>query len=461
MTTANRRPGDVPPATRPLTDLVPGGSHTYSKGNDQFPSNAPGTIVKGKGARVLGCDGRWYVDWGMGLTAVSLGHGHPAVCDAVSAVIGDGTNFIRPSALEAAAAERFLEVFGGDMVKFCKNGSVATTAAVKLARGHTGRRQVAVPVEHPFFSYDDWFIGSTAADAGIPPELKALTRRFRYNDLASVEALFTAADASVACVMLEPVKVDPPKPGFLEGVRDLCRRHGAVFVLDETIAGLKWSVRGGQGYFGVEPDLSIWGKGIANGFSACALSGRRDIMALGGSLPTGPKLFLVSTTHGAESAGLAAMLATIDVFLASDVIGDNWRRGAALKSGLERVGRRHGLEGRFVVDGYPCYLTFTWTGLPEARLLEWKTLVMQELVKEGQLTQGVLFPTPAHDDAVIEETIGAFDRALERVAGAWATGSTAGFLEGPAIKPVFRSFQECVKGRCGRLHADEPKEPCC
>jgi glutamate-1-semialdehyde 2,1-aminomutase len=448
-------------SSRSLMDLVPGGCHTYSKGPDQFPANAPQAIVKGQGARVLGDDGRWYVDWGMGLTAVSLGHGHPEVCQAVSAAIADGTNFIRPAVLEAVAAERFLDVFGGDMVKFCKNGSVATTAAVKLARGYTGRGMIALPFEHPFFSYDDWFIGTTEADYGIPDEQKALSLRFRYNDLASLEALFAEHGPNLAGVILEPVKFDPPVPGFLEGIRALCDRHGTVLILDETITGLKWTMRGGQGYFDVAPDLSVWGKGLANGFSACALSGRREIMSIGGSNSTGRKLFLVSTTHGAESGGLAAMLKTIDIFLRTDVIGDNWRQGARLKEGLQASVLAHGLDAHLAVKGYPCLLLLTFVGLPEARALEWKTLLMQEMARHGVLSQGVLCLTPSHDAGIVDETVGAFDRALARIAEAWQTGSTAGFLEGQAIKPVFRKFQECVKSRCGRTYPDEAKEPCC
>jgi glutamate-1-semialdehyde 2,1-aminomutase len=449
-------------AARPrLIDLIPGGCHTYSKGDDQFPVSAPATIVRGNGARVLGCDGRWYIDWGMGLTAVSLGHAHPEVNAAVTRAIDDGVNFIRPSVLEAEAAERFLAALGGDMVKFCKNGSVATTAAVKLARGYTGRRKVAIPAEHPFFSYDDWFIGTTAADYGIPDAARGLTLKFHYNDLESLDAIFAEHGADLAAVMLEPVKFQAPAPGFLEGIRERCTRNGTVLIFDETIAGLKWTLRGGQGYFGVSPDLSVWGKGLANGFSACALGGHREIMSLGGSNPAGRKLFLVSTTHGAESTGLAAMLATLDIFQRSDIIGDNWRHGARLKDALQDIVAAHGLEGRFVVDGYPCLLMFTWAGMPEARVLEWKTLVMQELAREGVLTQGVMYPTLSHDDDVCNETIRAFDAALSRVKQAWSTGSVAGHLEGPALKPVFRTFQECVKSRCGRLHADEPAEPCC
>ena len=410
---------------------------------------------------MLGSDGRWYIDWGMGLTSVSLGHGHREVCAAVSEAILDGVNFVRPSELERTAAERFLEVFGGDMVKFCKNGSVATTAAVKLARAHTRRTIVVVPHEHPFFSYDDWFIGTTAADAGIPEEIKALTRRFHYNDLASLEALFAAAPGDIACVMLEPVKFDEPRPGFLEGVRALCDRYGALLVLDETVSGLKWAMRGGGEYFGVRADLSVWGKGLANGFSACALSGRRDVMALGGSTERGERVFLVSTTHGAESAALAAMLKTLEIFERDRVIEHNWRRGAALKTRLLAAIEQAGLTPHITVLGYPCLLL-----VDVDRPARGAGARMEDAPVPGARPRG--HPLPGRDvsDRLARRRGLRRDRAGVRACAAAggrgvAHGSVAGFLEGPAIRPVFRKFQECVKGRCGRVHADEPKEPCC
>ena len=446
-----------------LMDLIPGGCHTYSKGPDQFPSNAPGTILKGRGARVLGCDERWYIDWGMGLTSVSLGHGLPEVCAAVTSAIADGVNFIRPAELERTAALKFLNTVArpDHMVKFCKNGSVATTAAVKLARGATGRPLVAVPSEHPFFSYDDWFIGTTPADLGIPDESKAGTRLFHYNDLASLDRLIEKEGDRLAGVMLEPVRVDEPKAGFLEGLRDRCTRNGSLLIFDETVSGLKWALRGAQEYFGVEPDLSVWGKGLANGFSACALSGRRELMALGGSQTSGRRMFLVSTTHGAESTALAAMMATLDIFVRDRVIASNWKRGASLKERVNALIKAHGLEGNLAVAGYPCLPVVVWRGLPEARAAEWRTLLFQELARRGVLTQGMLYPTPSHDESVIDETVTAFDGALSTVAAAWSTGSACGALEGPAIKPVFRRYAECVKSRCGRTYPDEEKEPCC
>lgn len=444
-----------------LLDLIPGGGHTYSKGPDQFPANAPSTILRGEGPRVLGNDERWYIDWGMGLTSVALGHANVEVCDAVNEEIRRGVNFIRPAELERTAATRFLEVFGGDMVKFCKNGSVATTAAVKLARAYTGKKLVAIPREHPFFSYDDWFIGTTAADAGIPDENKSLTLRFAYNDLESLRALFEKHGADIACVMLEPVKFDAPARGFLEGIRELCDRYGAVYVLDETVSGLKWAMRGGQEYFKVEPDLSVWGKGLANGFSACALSGKRAIMSLGGSNASGRRVFLVSTTHGAESSALAAMLKTLEIFERDAVIAGNWRRGERLIAGIRAAIARHGLTGKATIIGYPCLPLFGWAGAGEVDSLQWKTLLMQELVREGVMTQGTMLLTPAHDDTIVDATIAAFDAAYARVAVAVASGSVQGHLVGPAIKPVFRTFQECVKSRCGRLVAGEKQEACC
>jgi glutamate-1-semialdehyde 2,1-aminomutase len=429
---------------RPLMELVPGGCHTYSKGPDQFPTNAPETIVRGAGARVLGIDERWYIDWAMGLTSVSLGHAHPEVNDALARSLADGVNFTRPAELERVAAGRFLELFGGDMVKFCKNGSTATTAAVKLARAYTGRTRVAIPAEHPFFSYDDWFVGTTATDLGIPEEHKRLTHTFHYNDVESLAQLLEAHRGEFACVMMEPVKFSPPAPGFLQGVRELCDQHGVVLVLDEMVSGLKWALRGGQEYFGVTPDLSTWGKGLANGFSVCALSGKREIMELGGSLEQGPRVFLISTTHGAESTGLAAMLATVEIILRDDVIAANWRAGAALQKRLRECIQAHGLAEHLKVDGYPCLFVVGWSGLPEINAFEWKTLLQQELIAERILFTGMLYPTPSHTPEICDETVEAFDIALARVASAWRTGSVSGFLRGPVTRPVFRKSQEAL-----------------
>ena len=420
--------------------LVPGGAHTYSKGDDQFPINAPAAITHGKGAHVWGIDGKEYIDCSMGLTSVCIGHGYESVARAVADAAYRGTNFQRPASIELEAAEMFLSaVQSGDMVKFAKNGSTVTTAAVKLSRAFTGRSRVAICKEHNFFSYDDWFIVTTPCDPGIPDAVRSLTVGFSYNNIESVEAMFADPRHDIACLIMEPVKFDPPRDGFLQKVADICRKNNVVFIIDEMISGFKWSVRGAQSTFGVKPDLSTWGKGIANGFSCCALTGRADIMELGGIRREGDdKLFLISTTHGAETTGLAAMMATLRAFEQHDMIKDNWTRGETLKARLAQVIAKHGLDRALQVIGYPCLLAVVCrngAGTPDD---SYRTLMMQEMISRGILFQGLLYPTWSHQRAEMDAIVAAFDDSCVVYGKALESGTVAGLLNGRAAKPVFR-----------------------
>ena len=217
---------------RRLHELVPGGAHTNARGSDQYPEDLTPVIVRGEGARVLDADGNWLVEYGMGLKAVTLGHGYAPVVEAVCRAAADGVNFSRPTVLEVEAAERFLTMVPtADMVKFAKNGSDVTTAAVKLARAATGRDLVAVCRTQPFFSVDDWFMGVSAMPAGIPKAVSDLTVSFAYNDLESLRAVLAAHPGQVAAVVMEAATgTVEPAPGFLEGVRELADRDGFVLV---------------------------------------------------------------------------------------------------------------------------------------------------------------------------------------------------------------------------------------
>ena len=206
------------------------------------------------------------------------GTGTPVIEAAYKEMKG-GTNFTRPSPLEVECAEEFLSVVtGAEMVKFAKNGSDGTSGAVRLSRAFTGRDFVAVCGDHPFFSVDDWFIGSTPMNAGVPKAIQALTLKFKYNDLDSLRTLFAQHPGQIACVLLEPEKEDPPVDDFLHEAQRLCREQGAVFILDESITGFRWHLGGAQKYYGITPDLSVWGKALGNGFSVAALAGKQDIM---------------------------------------------------------------------------------------------------------------------------------------------------------------------------------------
>jgi glutamate-1-semialdehyde 2,1-aminomutase len=423
-------------------DLIPGGAHTYSKGDDQFPFNAPAAISHGKGAHVWDLDGNEFIDCSMGLTSVCIGHGYEPVAQAVCEAAFNGTNFQRPAALERGAAKIFLEtVQSGDMVKFAKNGSTVTTAAVKLARAFTGRNRVAIAREHNFFSYDDWFIVTTPCDRGIPSRVREMTAAFSYNNYESVEALLADNDHDIACLIMEPVKLEPPKDNFLHKVAALCKDRGVLLILDEMVSGFKWSLQGAHNYFGVKPDMATWGKGIANGFSACALTGRADIMELGGIRREGEdKLFLISTTHGAESTGLAAMIATIQAFKQHNMIESNWARGAALKQRLEQVVLKHGLESSLQLLGYPCFFVVVCrnsAGVPDDA---YRTLMMQEMIARGVLFQGLFYPTWSHQQPEMDHLVMAFDESCAVYRRAIEIGTTDGLLIGKPAKAVFRKI---------------------
>lgn len=420
-------------------ELIPAGAHTYSKGDDQFPENAPGFIARGAGSQVWDVDGNEYLDWGMGLRAVLLGHAYPSVIAAATRELSRGQNFVRPSPLEVELAERLAELIPcAEMVKLAKNGSDVTTAATRLARAATGRDVIAICTDHPFFSVDDWFIGTTPVNAGIPQAVRELTVTFRYNDVQSLQYLFTERGGEIAAVVLEPTSFEAPEPGFLNAVRELCTRYGAVMVFDEMITGFRFDLRGAQHLFGVTPDLATFGKALGNGFSVAALVGRRDIMELGGLKHDAPRVFLLSTTHGGETHGLAAAIAALREYEDCDVASHVERIGASLMEGLAAVADDLGIASHVRGAGAPCSPTlgfFDRTGEPSPDL---RTIFMQEMVENGVLMPYIA-PSFSHNQAEVDRTLEAARRALAVVRDGLDHG-TAELLRGPAVKPVFRKF---------------------
>lgn len=421
--------------------LIPGGCHTYSKGADQSPQLGPKFIARGKGSHIWDVDGNEYIDWAMGLTSVSLGHAYEPVLEAVRKELVNGSNFQCPSPIEVELAETFLgEVKTAQMVKFAKNGSTVTTAAVKLARAFTGRKIAAFCSDHGFFSYDDWYIGKKPVSCGVPEEIASLTVTFKYNDIASAEELFAKYPGQIACVILEPMEFDLPQNDFLLKLQALCRKNGAIFVIDEMITGFKLNYPGAHTMFGLEPDLTTWGKGVANGFSACMLAGRRDIMELGGITHNKERVFLISTTHGAETHSLAAAIATIKEIKRTDSVNRNKKTGTAIMSGLEKLIKEAKLDGKITVKGHPCWPLMIFRG-PDGNPSDgFRTLVMQELAKRGLLFRGTFVPTISHSAEDVEKTLKAFEETFKVYSQALNKGTYEGFLVGEPAKPVFRRF---------------------
>lgn len=420
--------------------LIPGGCHTYSKGPDQSPLLGPKVISHGKGSHVWDVDGNEYIDWAMGLTSVSLGHAFEPVLDAVRAELDKGVNFQCPSPIETRLAETFLDaVPSADMVKFAKNGSTVTTAAIKLARAFTGKKYVAFCADHGFFSFDDWYIGTKPNNSGVPAEMASLSLPFRYNNIASLEDLFSRYRDQIACVILEPMEFDFPVDDFLHRVKDLCRKNGAVFILDEMITGFKLGFPGAHSLLGIEPDLSTWGKGVANGFSTCMLAGKREIMELGGIDHGKERVFLISTTHGAETHALAAAIASIRYTKEHNTIESDRIKGEEIRSGVQKLIKQHQLEGSIGLKGHACWLLMTFgdrEGNPSDGL---KTLFFQELIKHGVLFRGTFNISVSHSSEDISRTFDAFGKTMAIYKKALDEGFQK-YLVGEPIKPVFRKF---------------------
>ena len=440
-----------------LHKYIPGGSHTYSRGDDQFPYNAPSILNKGEGAYVYDPNEKKYLDYGMGLRSVNIGYGNKEVADACYSEILKGNNLTRASLTELEAAKLLVDLIPSvDMVKFAKHGSTVTTAAVKLARAYTNKKYIAVPYEQPFFSFDDWFIGSTKLTKGTLKEVSDYTLKFHYNDISSLEKLFEKYEGKIAGVILEPATTLSPcsnlcndkrvcnscpnnKNNFLHQVQSICKNNDAVFILDEMITGFRWHIQGAQTYYNIQPDLCTFGKAMANGQAVAALGGKSEIMQLGGISEIGKeRVFLTSTTHGAEMSALGAFIKTVEIMKRDNVIQHYWDYGNKLVIGMNQIALNLEIEKFFYVEGHACspnYVTKDKEGLV--------SLAFRTLFAQCMLDKKILMPyiavSYAHQEYELEITLNAVKYALRIYKDALDFGVEK-YLKSKIIKPVFRKY---------------------
>jgi glutamate-1-semialdehyde 2,1-aminomutase len=420
--------------------LIPGGAHTYSKGSDQFPANAPQIIDHGKGCYLWDVDGNKWLDLGMSLGTMVLGHAYKPVIDAARDELERGCNFVRPSYLEAQLAEMISEIIpSAEMVKFGKNGSDAVTAAVKLARAYTNRDYVARCTADPFNAIHDWFIGSTVMNRGVPEAIRNLTLKFDYNDLNSVQKLFDQYPNKIACILLEPINMVEPAPGYLQSLKELCEKNGALLIFDEVVSGFRFHIGGVQALTGVTPHLSAFGKAMANGFSVSALVGQKEFMRIGGITHDQERVFLLSTTHGGETHCLAAAMATINEIRKHNIIDHFYKMGSYIQEGMKKAAAEVGASHLVEVIGYGCKPGFIFKDTQGNVSMEGRTLFLQELCARGVLMPYVV-PSFAHQKVDLDLAISAFKDGLAALKHASENGGYMKFVEGDAVKPVFRKF---------------------
>lgn len=408
--------------------VIPLGSQTFSKSRIAYPHGvSPFFIERGQGCQVWDVDGNQYLDFVSSLLCVTLGYADADVNSAVSRQLADGVIFSLPHRLETEVAEQMVELIPcAEQVRFGKNGSDATAAAIRLARAVTGREHVAVCGYH---GWQDWYIGSTTRDLGVPAAVKALTHTFSYNNLASLEALFS--QYPLAAVILEPMNLSWPEPGFLEGIRALCDRHGAVLIFDEIITGFRFAIGGAQQLFGVTPDLACFGKGMANGFPISAVVGKRDIMSWM------EKIFF-SGTFGGDAIALTAAKATISKMQQQDVLGHIERMGQRLLAGLQQLQQQLGNPAWLTSCGHPSWSFLQIKDAAPYSLWQLKSLLLQEMASRGLLLGGGHNLNYCHGEAEIDRLLGAYGEVLPLLADTISRQNFDQRFHGQVLEPLFR-----------------------
>jgi glutamate-1-semialdehyde 2,1-aminomutase len=410
--------------------IIPSAAQTYSKSYRYYcEGEAPAFIERGKGSHVWDVDGNEYIDYVMALGPITLGYNNAAVNEAIIEQLCKGIIFSQPATLEVELAEKLVKIIPcAEMVRFVKNGSDATAVAVRLARAVTGKELVLACGYH---GMKDWYIGSTENNHGVPLSVRELIKTFPYNDLDTLEQLIIANDGKIAAIIMEPVRVEPPAQGYLEGVRKLADRYGIVLVFDEVVTGFRIGLSGAQGYYGVAPDVAALGKGMANGMPISAVVGRADIMQL---IDQG---VFVSLTFGGEALSLAASLATIQEMEKRDVFKHTWKLGEKLSDGIGNLIAENGLEDFAHIDGLNVMPGLFFKEQDWITSNDLMALFQQEVLLRGILYLGVHYFCEDHSDQDIEKTLDAYASGFKTIKRIKSGIPLKKLLKGGGFRPIF------------------------
>jgi glutamate-1-semialdehyde 2,1-aminomutase/spore coat polysaccharide biosynthesis protein SpsF len=410
--------------------VIPGCAQTFSKSYTQYVQGAaPMFLQRGKGCRVWDVDGNQYIDYVQGLLPNILGYAHDEVNRAAAKQLADGHSFSLPHPLEIELAERLTRLIPcAEMVRFGKNGSDATSGAVRAARAFTGRDRIACCGYH---GWQDWYIGSTTRHAGVPRAVRDLTHAFRYNDLSSLQSLLEEHHGEFAAVIMEPMNFIEPEAGFLQGVKDLAQQHGALLIFDEICSGFHFGLGGAQKLLGITPDLACFGKAMGNGFPISCVVGRADVMSIFEEI-------FFSFTFAGETASMAAAIQVLDILEHTDALAKMDSNGRILQDGNHAMAKEAGLAGQIVCVGRPTWslLKFFNPDGTDSPLL--KNLFQQEAIKRGILFLATHNLTAAHDGVAIHQTLEAYAAVFKTLSGWMQQPGASRFLEGEMSQPVFR-----------------------
>jgi glutamate-1-semialdehyde 2,1-aminomutase len=408
---------------------IPLGSQTFSKSRIQYPAGvSPLFIDKANGTYVWDVDGNRYIDLVNSLAAITIGYKNKKIDNSVRKQMKKGSIFSLPGILEAEVAELIIEtVPSAEMVRFAKNGSDVTTAAIRLSRAVTGKDEIAFCGYH---SWQDWYIGSTSMNKGVPTAVSKLSHRFQYNNIESLRKIFDDRPNKIAAVILEPMTSEYPKNNFLSDVKDLAKKNSSILIFDETITGYRYSIGGAQLEFDVTPDLTTLGKGIANGYPLSAIVGRREIMKEIESI-------FFSGTFGGELLSLAAAKTVIQMHLNFDVIGHIASVGSKIALELQKIIDSCKMVEFLHISGHPTWKFLNWGGNEKFNTQIIKTYFMQEMFKRGILVLSTHNNSLSLTEKISEQVINVYGEVINDLSQSIADTSLLSKLHVKPIQPLF------------------------
>jgi glutamate-1-semialdehyde aminotransferase len=416
--------------------VIATGTQTFSRSPGVYPDGAaPKYLIRQQGSHVWDVDGNEYIDMVMACGPTTLGHNFKPINDAIKRQMEDGILFSMLHPLEIEVAEKLVDCIPcAEMVKFSKNGSDVTAAAVRLARGVTKRDMILC---YGYHGFHDWYIGSTDRNAGVPQCVRELTKPFEYNNLEGLQKLFDTYKGQVAAVIMEPVIAEKPKDDFLNKLKSLVHKNGALLIFDEMISGFRFRMGGAQEFFGVIPDLATFGKGVTNGMPLGVLTGKAEYMK------NFDRVFL-SSTYAPEVLTLAAASANIDFYKQNDVISKLWEKGEYLEKNLKAIVEKYDLQKFISIVGYPVRLMVNTHDDKGKQNYKLASLYQQEMFKRGVLLfSGVLMLSYSHSEDDLKHFVQVFDETCGVIKEAVTSGKDyEEFLTCKAGAPVFKGLRE-------------------
>lgn len=414
--------------------LIPCGTQSFSKGPTQFSFGVcPVYLRRGNGAKVVDVDDNEYIDYGMGLHSVILGYSHPKVTEAIVSAAQAGINLTLMHPLEVEIAQVLTKwIPSAEMVRFTKTGSEAAAAAVRIARIVTGRDHIAICGYH---GWHDWFVGISERNAGVPDAVKGLSHTFVYNQIETLEKLFVDYKDKIAAVIMEPCGVIKPKDDFLNKCKQLAHKQGSLFILDEIITGIRWNQGGAQALFNVTPDISTFGKSIANGMPISVVVGKKQYM----DVLNNPNAFLSSSFAG-EIVSLAACEVTLEIIEKERVIPLIWEKGEKLMTEFNKIVYKNNLIEFIEMIGFPCRPVVSFKENKRCNPLAVKSYIQQECARRGLLFTGYFAMSHAHSEEIIASTLNIFEEVLEILKIGLFESNLDKLLEGKLVSPVFRKL---------------------